>query len=97
MAGRYTRSPPINKGEGKSNPRISSKIYKGVMSGKISFKARRLKQAERLDHIASQFYGNSSFWWVIAAASGIGWSMQVPPGTLVRIPTNLGQILAIRP
>ena len=97
MPGRYTRAPPINMGEGKSNPRVSSKIYKGVISGKIPFKARRLKQLERLDHIASQFYGNSSFWWVIAAASGIGWGMQAPPGTIIRIPTNLGQILSIKP
>ena len=97
MPGRYTKAAPINRGEGKSNPRVSSKIYKGVLAGRISYKAQRLKQAQRLDHIAAEFYGNSSFWWIIAAASGIGWNLQVPPGTLIRIPTNLGQILSINP
>ena len=55
-----------------------------------------LLQSTRLDHLASQFYGNSSYWWIIAAASGIGWGMQVPAGTIVRIPQNLAQILTIR-
>jgi len=31
-------------------------------------------------------YGNSTYWWIIAAASHIGWSLQVPEGTLIRIP-----------
>tara|TARA_B100000683_G_C12199389_1_gene435988 strand:+ start:303 stop:593 length:291 start_codon:yes stop_codon:yes gene_type:complete len=96
MPGRYTYAPPINSGEGKSNPRISSKIYKGVISGAIPFRAQRLKQAQRLDHLAAEFYGSASYWWIIAAASGIGWNMQVPAGTIIRIPRNLGQILTIR-
>ena len=96
MPGRYTYAPPINNGEGRSNPRISAKIYKGVINGSIPFKAQRLKQMQRLDHLASEFYGSASYWWIIAAASGIGWSMQVPAGTIIRIPRNLGQILTIR-
>ena len=96
MPGRYTYSPPINNGEGRSNTRISSRIYKGVTNGTIPFKAQRLKVNQRLDHLAAEFYGSSSYWWIIAAASGIGWNMQVPEGTIIRIPRNLGQILAIR-
>ena len=31
-------------------------------------------------------------WWIIAAASGIGWWLQCPPGTLLAIPTSISQI-----
>ena len=96
MAGRYTYARPINQGEGRANPRISSKIYKGVINGTISFKAKKLKNNQRLDHLASEHYGSSKYWWIIAAASGIGWNMQAPPGTIVRIPSSLGDILSIR-
>jgi len=94
--GRYTFAAPINKGEGKANPRISNKIYLGVMQGTIPFKAQKLKRGQRLDNISAEFYGSSIYWWVIAAASGIGWGLQSPPGTIIRVPSNLGQILAIR-
>ena len=96
MAGRYTYTPPINMGEGKSNPWISSKIYLGVMQGSIKFKAHKLKRASRLDHISAEFYGTSKYWWIIAAASGIGWGLQVPEGTIIRVPQILGEIRALR-
>jgi len=40
----------------------------------------------RLDQLAGQIYGNGSYWWAIAAASDIGWGLQVPPGTRLLIP-----------
>ena len=42
-----------------------------------------------------RIYGSGNMWWVIAAASGIGWGTQVPPGTLLRIPTDLSMILVL--
>lgn len=98
MPGRYSQTPPINNGEGRGSSRaILRKIYRGVITGRIPFKPVRLTQNERLDHISAQNYGSSDYWWVIAAASGIGWGMQVPAGTIIRIPQNLGAILALRP
>ena len=91
--GRYTFTGLINNGVGKSNPRVSSKIYAGIMSGKISFTVKRINRFERLDKISAEKYGDASYWWVIAAASGIGWGLQLPPGTIVRIPSNLSQVL----
>ena len=52
-----------------------------------------MQEGERLDTIAGKIYGDSNYWWVIAAASGIGWPLQVPPGTLLRIPEDLGAVL----
>ena len=93
--GRYTFAVAIDGGAGKSNPRISSKINLGVTTGAIPVTTRVLKRGERLDIIAGEVYGSSDYWWVIAAASGIGWGCQVPVGTILRVPTNLSQILAM--
>lgn len=40
---------------------------------------------DRLDTLAGSIYGNSKYWWVLAAASEIGWGMQVPPGTIIKV------------
>jgi hypothetical protein len=45
-----------------------------------------LQEKQRLDTIAGQVYGDGGLWWIIAAASGIGWMCQTPPGTLITIP-----------
>ena len=60
--------------------------------GEIVFTTITLKEGQRLDKIAQQFYGDGRLWWIIAAASGIGWWMQAPPGTLLKVPTDLLQI-----
>jgi nucleoid-associated protein YgaU len=49
---------------------------------------------ERLDTIAGVAYGDGRYWWVLAAASNIGWGLQVPPGTIIRIP-DLSQVAAL--
>lgn len=49
---------------------------------------------DRLDTLAGKFYGDSSYWWVLAAASEIGWGMQVPPGTVINI-LNLSEVEAL--
>ena len=48
---------------------------------------------ERLDTIAGAAYGDGRYWWVLATASDIGWGMQVPPGTIIKIP-DLSALLA---
>jgi len=49
-------------------------------------------EGDRLDTLAAQAYGSGIYWWIIAAASGIGWAPQVPPGTLLIIPTTLAEV-----
>ena len=40
----------------------------------------------RLDTISFNFYGDVNLWWVIALASNIKYSLEVPKGTVLRIP-----------
>lgn len=72
---------------------ISLNIYRGANSGLIKTSKYVLQEGERLDMLSGKIYGDSNYWWVIAAASGIGWALQVPPGTLLRIPDNLGEAI----
>lgn len=46
-----------------------------------------LSEGERLDVLAGQYYGDGRLFWIIAAASNIGNVLQVPPGTLIKIPS----------
>lgn len=43
--------------------------------------------ADRLDTLAGNIYGDAKYWWVLAAASGIGWGLQVPPDTVISVPS----------
>ena len=67
-------------------------IRNGIANGTIGTQVRVITEAERLDVIAGRQYGDGRLWWVIAAASGIGWWLQVPAGTRIVIPTNLDAI-----
>jgi nucleoid-associated protein YgaU len=48
----------------------------------------------RLDHLAYKFYENPNYWWVIASANSIGGTMYVEPGTQLRIPVNIRDVIA---
>ena len=91
---RYSFIPTINfngKVIYKTN-QITSKIFDATEQNTIQFNTHVLKEGERLDTLAGKFYNDASYWWIIAAASGIGWGLQVPPGTFLKIPTNLNEI-----
>lgn len=94
---RYSRSRIIRK-EGKGMVTTSTAarlIFEGVKSGVIQSQTLVLSEGQRLDLVAANYYGDPGFWWVIAAASGIGWQCQVPAGTMLKIPTSTSQIQAI--
>lgn len=45
---------------------------------------------DRMDLLALDFYGDVSFWWVIASANALtGDSLYLEPGAQIRIPANL--------
>jgi hypothetical protein len=60
-------------------------IRSAIKTGKLQTSTIILRGAERLDTLAGSIYGDASYWWVLAAASDIGWGLQVPPGTIINI------------
>lgn len=61
-------------------------IRNAIKTNRVPYKTIVLHEAERLDHIAFRHYENGRYWWIIAAASDVGWGLQVPPGTVINIP-----------
>ncbi len=84
---RYARVPILGLNRFYGTSRVSAAIQAGIESGIIKFRSDFIKEGQRLDSIAGMHYnGRSDLYWIIAAASGIGWSLQVPPGTAIKIP-----------
>jgi hypothetical protein len=94
MASRYSGTPIINGGRSRGTSDTVNLIREGISNQQIPFDEIVLQEAQRLDIIAGIEYGDSSLWWILAAASNIGWGLQVPPGTLIRVP-NLQIVLGI--
>jgi hypothetical protein len=42
---------------------------------------------QRLDELAAQYYGDPSLWRLVASLNGIADPMQIPSGTVLRLPT----------
>ena len=73
----------------------SSRIFMAVSQGDIPYNTTVVRENVRLDHLAGQIYGSSDLWWILAAASGIGWALQVPPGTVIKVPTALDTVFSL--
>lgn len=70
-------------------------IRKSAETGALKVREYMIQEGERLDILAGRQYGDAKLWWVIAAASGVGWCLQVPPGTRILIPVDLGQVMRL--
>ena len=88
---RYSRDKRIAGGK-LSTAKAVRKIRRARELGYIDTKDVVLSEASRLDHLAATHVGSSSLWWVLAALSDIGWGMQVPAGTIIKIPKNMNKI-----
>lgn len=86
---RYSRIKRLPGKKGLGTDITAPIIRTLVRENRLPCKVRLLTAGERLDQIADRELGDASLWWVIAAASEIGWGLQVPPGTVVRIPIDL--------
>jgi hypothetical protein len=75
---------------------VSPFIYKAVEKDEIVYDEIVTEAGKRLDHYANEYYGDANNWWIIAAASGIGWWMQVPAGVVLRIPLDLEDVMRIK-
>ena len=95
MINRYRRAPKIRVGQAYGTYVASNILYRAYQQGALDVEAIVLKDSERLDHIAGRYYGDGTLWWIIAAVSKIGWGLQVPAGTRIIVPVDLGQISAL--
>ena len=90
---RYTFSRRIPQGVSSSS--ASFIIFNATASGALDSKTIIMEEGKRLDQLSGEAYGDAGYWWVIAAASGIGWGMQVPPGTIINIPLSLEKVIGL--
>jgi hypothetical protein len=83
---RYSRDSKIALGTQLGTPLAVSGLRTALKNGTITpSKQFLVTENDRLDTLAGAVYGDASMWWVLAAASGIGWGMQVPPGTVISV------------
>lgn len=83
---RYSYTPQFQFGSSLGTSETLYNIRSSVQNNFVPYTQITTVGSTRLDHLAGFYYEDPSMWWVIAAASNIGWGMQVPSGTLVRIP-----------
>lgn len=89
---RYARAPVIRGGLQLGTSDAIRVIRDAVKNGRLRTTVRTLQGAERLDVLAGKIYGDARNWWIIAAASDIGYGLQVPSGTRIAIPSDLSQV-----
>jgi nucleoid-associated protein YgaU len=83
---RYSRDRKMGAGSQLSTARGITTLRKALTAGTISVKRQlTVTSGDRLDTLAGAVYGDSRYWWVLAAASDVGWGLQVPPGTLINV------------
>ena len=91
---RYNRDQRIAGGKLQSAQAVAQ-IRRARDLGLLSVRQLILSEDQRLDHLAHKHLGNSHLWWVVAALSDIGWGLQVPAGTVISIPVDMGPIRTI--
>jgi len=83
---RYTVTPKLNFGSQYGTSSSVANIREAIQNGTIQTRTIFLQEVIRLDVLAGQYYGDARYYWLISAASGIGWSLQIPPNTQIVIP-----------
>lgn len=83
---RYSRAPILRMGEQYGTSSAIRVIRTAVKAGTISIREIEIHEAQRLDTLAGSIYGDAKYWWVLAACSDIGWGLQLPAGTIIKVP-----------
>jgi len=83
---RYARTSKIGLNFRYGTSYAIPAIRENIKNGNIRTQTLTTSEGERLDHLAGKIYGDGRLWWILASASGIGFSPQVPPGTLIIVP-----------
>ncbi len=93
---RYSRDSRIRRGTTQATASTFKLVQQGVAAGRIPATPMLVRGFTRLDVLAGRSYGDGRYWWAIAAASGIGWGLQVPPGTKLLIPALSAVLEAVQ-
>lgn len=88
---RYSKTPIMGMGHNYGTSFAIPIIRNNIALGNIRFQDIILGEADRLDILAGIHYGDSGLWWIIAACSDVGWCVQIPAGTRIRLP-NIADI-----
>ena len=91
---RYTKDNSIAGGK-LSTAKAVRTIRRAHELGFLTTRDIILTESERLEHVVDEYLGDSGLWWVLAALSNIGWAMQLPPGTIIKIPQDIGKIATL--
>jgi phage tail protein X len=92
MAGRYAYSRSLQTSDTKRNY-LESTIYPKVKSNDNDMYIIS-EEGDRLDILASKYYGDTSLWWIIAVANNLNDASFYPEaGLQLRIPSNMSAIL----
>tara|TARA_R100000008_G_scaffold81588_2_gene64987 strand:+ start:2507 stop:2806 length:300 start_codon:yes stop_codon:yes gene_type:complete len=77
----------------KSGKKVYSTTYYPEIPLSNSDNFTTVRDGARLDILASNHYGDSSLWWVIAKANGIKGINVLNAGQILRIPGNITSII----
>ena len=92
---RYRNDSIIKTGTSLASNEAAIRLRTAFNAGNLTTRTLVTGASTRLDHVAFKYLGDASFWWAIAALSGIGWGMQLAPNTRLVIPTNVSQIASV--
>ena len=87
---RYTRT---RKKLDKSGVRVYTTTYYPQIPIEDSDTFIYTKDGDRFDTLAYKFYGDSTYWCIIAKANGIRGKLGLKPATALRIPGDIAGIL----
>jgi len=88
---RYQFTPVYKRYDGKNVYRTT---YYPIIPESINDTYIIASEADYLDSLAKKYYGDESYWWVIAQANNLGkGKLSIPQGKQLRIPDNVSQIL----
>lgn len=74
-----------SKGNQTNVSRLSTTFYPSLDTDRDNIVLAQ--PGDRLDLLAKEYYGDETFWFVIAVSNNLGkGTLYVPPGTILRIP-----------
>ncbi len=53
------------------------------------------ERGDRMDKLASKYFGDDEYWWIIALVNNIGYPLGIAPGTVLRVPTDITPVLEL--